>query len=305
MAKLQITTILITIRNMFRKQTNSLVNDKLDRGVLSQCLEVKATIRTDAGCVREINEDASRFITPNEPQLLRAKGALLIVADGMGGHSAGEVASSMAVETISRSYFAAQGTPAESLTTAFAQANAKIYAAATADEKFAGMGTTGTALVVQNNLALAAHVGDSRLYLIRDGEIYLMTEDHSAVMEMVKLGIISRAQARTHEDKNVILRALGTNPEVEVSLWENALAIRAGDQFLLCSDGLTDLLENNEIRDLMVAAGDANSACEQLIDLAKRRGGYDNITVAILGIEAEGLAEPRKLRETREVEVAL
>jgi PPM family protein phosphatase len=267
--------------------------------------EVLATIQTDPGCVRDVNEDASRFISPNDSEVLAKKGVLLIVADGMGGHSAGEVASGIAVETISRTYFDSVGNPADSLKGAFTEANAKIYEASRSNESLEGMGTTCTALVLQDNSALAAHVGDSRLYLIRSGEIYLMTEDHSAVMEMVKLGIITIEQARHHEDRNVIVRALGTAPQVGVSIWENPLEVHAHDQFVLCSDGLTDLVENNEIKNVVLSANDKHSACENLIQLAKKRGGYDNITVGILSIEPAGREETKHLRETREVEVVL
>lgn len=267
--------------------------------------EVLASIQTDPGCVRDVNEDSSRFISPNDAEVLSKKGALLIVADGMGGHSAGEIASSLAVDTISRIYFEIEGNPTDSLKAAFAEANARIYAASKSDEKLEGMGTTCTALVVQNNSALAAHVGDTRLYLMRGGELYLMTEDHSAVMEMVKLGIISIEQARHHEDKNVIVRALGTAPQVEVSSWENPLKVREHDQFVVCSDGLTDLVEDKEIKSVVLSASDNHAACENLIQLAKTRGGYDNITVGILGVATAGCAETKDLRETREVEVAL
>ena len=267
--------------------------------------EVLATIQTDPGCVRDVNEDASRFIAPNDPEVLAKKGTLLIVADGMGGHSAGEVASGIAVETISQTYFESGDNPADSLKAAFAEANLRIYEASKSNEKFEGMGTTCTALVLQHDSALAAHVGDSRLYLIRSSEIYLMTEDHSAVMEMVKLGIISMEQARHHEDKNVIVRALGTAPQVEVSIWENPLEVRAHDQFVLCSDGLTDLVEDKEIKSVVLSANDNHSACENLIQLAKKRGGYDNITVGILSMEPAGREETKHLRETREVEVVL
>jgi protein phosphatase len=267
--------------------------------------EILAVIQTDPGCVRDVNEDTSRFISLNDPKVLSKKGALLIVADGMGGHSAGEVASGMAVETISRIYFEIEGNPAYSLKAAFTEANSRIYEASNSNEKLAGMGTTCTALVVQNSCALAAHVGDSRLYLIRGGEIYLMTEDHSVVMEMVKLGIISMEQARHHEDKNVIVRALGTAPQVEVSIWENPLEVREHDQFLLCTDGLTDLVEDKEIKKTVLSVNDNHSACENLIHLAKKRGGYDNITVGILSIERADQAAIKNLRETREVEVVL
>ena len=267
--------------------------------------EILAVIQTDPGCVREVNEDASRFISPNDPEVLAKKGVLLIVADGMGGHSAGEVASGMAVDTISRTYFESEDSPADSLKAAFTEANSRIYEGAKSNEKLEGMGTTCTALVVQDSSALAAHVGDSRLYLIREGEIYLMTEDHSAVMEMVKQGIISMEEARHHEDKNVIIRALGTAPKVDVSFWDNPLAIREHDQFLLCSDGLTDLVGDKEIGKIIVDAADDHSACEELIELAKRRGGHDNITVGILSIKPAGHNESKLPRETREVEVVL
>lgn len=119
------------------------------------------------------------------------------------------------------------------------------------------------------------------------------------------MGIISAEQARHHEDKNVIVRALGTAPQVEVSFWESPLAVRDGDQFLLCSDGLYDLVEDVEIRDLVLSAPDNHAACESLIEMAKRRGGYDNITVGILSIKPAGYLETRSPRETREVEVIL
>jgi serine/threonine protein phosphatase PrpC len=268
-----------------------------------EACEITAVIQSDPGNVREVNEDCGRFIKPMEPAVFDRKGSLAIVADGMGGHSAGEVASTLAVETISRVYYSVDGLPGESLRKAFEEANQKIYEASLADKNLAGMGTTATALAVYGTSAIAAHVGDSRLYLLREGEIYLMTEDHSAVREMVKLGIISAEQARHHEDKNVIVRALGTAPRVEVSFWESPLAVRDDDQFLLCSDGLYDLVEDSEIRDMVLSAPDNHAACESLIEMAKRRGGYDNITVGILSIKPAGYVETRSPRETREVEV--
>jgi protein phosphatase len=267
--------------------------------------EIFVSVKTDVGCVRDSNEDAGCFLMPSDPSILAAKGRLTVVADGMGGHSGGEVASALAIETISRAYYAASEAPAESLRSAFEEANRRIYEESIADQRLSGMGTTCTALVLYRNSAIAAHVGDSRLYLLREGELYLLTEDHSAVMEMVKLGIITVEQARHHEDKNVIVRALGTSPSVEVSLWENPMAVRTGDQFLLCSDGLYDLVEDEAIRDLVLTSPDTYSACENLIDLAKRKGGFDNITVALVSIRPAAYIETRKLRATREAEVVL
>ena len=265
--------------------------------------EIAASVRTDKGCVREVNEDAGRFVRPSDPALLKTKGALMVVADGMGGHSAGEVASQMAVELVSRLYYEAAGDDAPAaLAAAVGEANRRIFDASQSDEQKRGMGTTCTALALRGAAAFAAHVGDSRLYLLRDGGAYQLSEDHSHVMELVRHGLITKDEARTHEDKNVILRALGTTPEVEVSVVE-PLEVRAGDFFLLCSDGLHDLVLDEEIGRLVSSAADVHAAGEQLIALAKERGGHDNITVGLVGVATAGAGGgAEKLRTTREVE---
>lgn len=267
--------------------------------------EIVASVCSDPGCIRDSNQDCGRFIKPGYASLLSRKGVLAIIADGMGGHSGGEVASALAVDTIGRAYFEIEGSPLAALKKSFEEANGQIYERSTTDDSLKGMGTTCTALAIYGGQAIVAHVGDSRLYLLRGGELYLMTEDHSAVMELVKTGIISLEQARHHEDKNVIVRALGTAPQVEVSVWENSLSVREGDRFILCSDGLYDLVEDADIKNLVFSAPDDHSACEQLIDLAKRSGGHDNITVGILSISPAGQVQAKKLRETRELEVVL
>jgi serine/threonine protein phosphatase PrpC len=182
------------------------------------------------------------------------------------------------------------------------EANRRIHEAAAADESKHGMGTTCTALALCQGRAHAAHVGDSRLYMLRAGQLYQLSEDHSAVNEMVKLGIITKEQARTHEDKNVILRALGTTPEVEVSGLE-PFAVREGDRYLLCSDGLHDLVLEDEIASILSETEDIHSAGERLIALAKERGGHDNITVGLAGVQSAGRGPgSENLRTTREVE---
>ncbi|MCA1816818.1 MAG: Stp1/IreP family PP2C-type Ser/Thr phosphatase [Acidobacteria bacterium] len=267
-------------------------------------LRVSSSVLTDPGCVRETNEDSARVFNPNDPALVADKGVLAVVADGMGGHAAGEVASRIAVETVGRVYYAEPGGAREALTRAFAAANAEIFAAARADEELRGMGTTCTALALVGGAAHAAHVGDSRLYLLRGGEIYQLTEDHSAVMELVKRGVITPEEARRHEDKNVILRALGTTPSVEVEAWDEPLAARDGDTFLLCSDGLCDLVGDEELRDLTLASADTHEACEKLVARARERGGHDNITVAVIALaSAAEFGAARAPRETRELEV--
>jgi protein phosphatase len=265
--------------------------------------EIAASVQTDVGCVREINEDSGRLVRPADPALLASKGTLVVVADGMGGHSAGEVASQMAADVVCRLYYASPDEPAVALRRAVEEANRRIHEAAAADESKHGMGTTCTALALCGATAYAAHVGDSRLYMLRAGQLYQLSEDHSAVNEMVKLGIITKEQARTHEDKNVILRALGTSPEVEVSALE-PFAVGVGDRYLLCSDGLHDLVLEDEIASLLGGSEDVHAAGERLIAMAKERGGHDNITVGIIAIMPEGTAaaEAEDAPTTREVE---
>ncbi|MFL6253862.1 MAG: Stp1/IreP family PP2C-type Ser/Thr phosphatase [Pyrinomonadaceae bacterium] len=265
--------------------------------------EIDASVQTDKGCVREINEDSGRMVRPADPALLAAKGLLVVVADGMGGHSAGEVASQMAVEVVTHLYYEARAEPGAALRSAVEEANRQIHEAAAEDESKHGMGTTCTALALCGGQAYAAHVGDSRLYMLRAGQLYQLSEDHSAVNEMVKLGIITKEQARTHEDKNVILRALGTSPEVEVAVLE-PFAVREGDRYLLCSDGLHDLVLEDELASILSEMEDIHAAGERLITMAKERGGHDNITVGIIAIMPEGTsaAEAVNMRATRELE---
>ncbi|MCA1619414.1 MAG: protein phosphatase 2C domain-containing protein [Acidobacteria bacterium] len=200
-------------------------------------------------------------------------------------------------------YYESPEEPGLALRRAVEEANRRIHDAAAADESKHGMGTTCTALALCGATGYAAHVGDSRLYMLRAGQLYQLSEDHSAVNEMVKLGIITKEQARTHEDKNVILRALGTSPEVEASTVEPFEA-RVGDRFLLCSDGLHDLVLEDEIASLLGEAEDIHAAGERLIAMAKGRGGHDNITVGIIAIMPEGTAaaEAGDAPTTREVE---
>jgi len=244
---------------------------------------IEIGLLTDIGLHRTENEDRIACIQPPESSLLRRKGVLAVVADGMGGHAAGEVASSLAIEVVRRVYYEGGGDPCAALQNAFAQANREIYEAALQDSRLTEMGTTCTALVFRNGAAFCAHVGDSRLYLVRDGEIFLMTEDHTVVMEMVKNGLLTFEEARRHPERSVLRRALGTRPVVEASIWQEPLPVRVGDVFVLCSDGLSDVVDEEEIKAAVMQ--EAPSACANLITLAKKRGGYDNITVGVLSIK--------------------
>lgn len=300
----------LTKKNAGQGRANQMKDETQGRGKATGELEapvdfkceILACLLSDVGCAREVNEDRGTYIQPGDSEVLRNKGSLVLVCDGMGGHSAGEVASTMAVDVISRVYYDDPDDAQPALTKAFHQACREIYEAGLKDESLKGMGTTATALVLKNGKALSAHVGDSRIYLVRNEQIYVMTQDHSEVMEMVKRGLISLEEARHHPDKNVILRALGSHLEVEVSTWDAPFPVRQEDLFLLCSDGLYDLVEDDEIKQVVISA-DPLPACESLIALAKERGGHDNITVGIVKVAPVGEANSKPVPMTREMEV--
>lgn len=265
-------------------------------------LTIAASIQTDPGCIRESNEDSGRHVSPRDNETLTARGRLTIVADGMGGHASGEVASAMAVDVIGEVYYADRASsPQEALRKAVETANREIYEASLSDERLAGMGTTLVALVILGDKAFSAHVGDSRLYRMRAQQLEMLTFDHSQVMEMVQHGIITMEQARNHDDKNVILRAVGTQPEVEVEV-SDTFKVEPGDTFLLCSDGLNDMLEDSEIESILTSEPDEYSAAARLIQAAKDNGGHDNVTVGVVSVGAQMAAPPQEARITREVE---
>ena len=266
---------------------------------------VDAGLATDPGLVRETNEDFVRIVRPLSSAPLSGHGLLAVVCDGMGGHEAGEIASRLATETIVRRFEEDDSTGTsgamELLPRAVQAANKAVFEAGRTSRAMRGMGTTCTALLLRDGLAYSAHVGDSRLYLVRANELFLMTEDHSAVMDMVRRGLITRDEARRHPDKNVISRALGSHATVEVAGWPQPFAVRRGDRFLLCSDGLYDLVPDET---LLATASDVHpqTACDRLVTLAREAGGHDNISVALIAIEREGDATPPRVRETRALE---
>jgi protein phosphatase len=225
---------------------------------------------TDIGRVRAGNEDAYEVVPLDEA-------TLCIVADGMGGHEAGEVASQIAVETIRDAAPALSGDPAERLRAAIERANTAIVEAGRANPAQRGMGTTILCALLSPAGAVLANVGDSPAYLVRDGRAVQLTHDHSLVGEAVTRGELTEEQAAVHPYRNVLSRCLGLDPEVEVETYA-PIAMRAGDVLILCSDGLP---EHVRLRDLpeMVEGRSAQQAAEALVRLANERGGVDNITV--------------------------
>lgn len=247
--------------------------------------EIEACVVTDVGCHRQQNEDSAKFVQPNGSEC-SSKGFLAIVADGMGGHQAGEIASRLAIDEITNNYYLQkQNDPLDSLQKAFAKANEVIYQQSNNNKVLSGMGTTSTALLLKNDHAYFAHVGDSRLYRIYEGRLFLLTEDHTIVNQMLKNGLINPVEAKNHPERNVVTRALGTRPVVEIALSQDPRPIKIGDFFILCTDGLYDVVSDDEIREITLSAV-PHLACQKLIDLAKAKGGYDNISVGILAIRA-------------------
>jgi serine/threonine protein phosphatase PrpC len=248
-------------------------------------VQVDVASITDTGRVRHKNEDSYGCFEPLDPQIQDSKGSLYIVADGMGGHKGGEVASRMAVEAIrSRYYAAGANDPAVALVEAFQEANQLIYQKSQSDESLAGMGTTCTAMAIVAEFAYFAHVGDSRAYLFREGELRQITQDHSLIGEMLRSGMISREDARTHPQRNVITKSLGAQVSVQVDTPSSPFACEEEDVFLICSDGLTAHVANQEIAEALRAQTSAE-ACSRLIDLANQKGGTDNITVQVIAVK--------------------
>jgi serine/threonine protein phosphatase PrpC len=239
---------------------------------------------SDRGKVRENNEDSHGHVVPEDEAVLDERGALFIVADGMGGHRGGEIASGLAVRTISNAYYAsAEGDVVKTLVAAFEQANTSILDKAAANATLFGMGTTCTAVVIRRARAYVAHVGDSRAYLYREGSIRQITQDHSLVAEMVRSGIISEEDARTHPKRHVITRSMGVQESVVTDTLEGSLEVRAGDTFLLCSDGLTSYANDDDLAQALEGST-PDDTCRALVDLANERGGRDNITVVVFTV---------------------
>jgi serine/threonine protein phosphatase PrpC len=260
---------------------------------------VDAAVRTDMGRVREGNEDSVLFVRPWQPSLQASRGVLAIVADGMGGANSGEIASGLACQTISEIYFAVPGPPAKALNDAFQTANQRIFAYASERPECHGMGTTAVVLAVVGATAWLVHIGDSRIYLLRDSRIYQMSQDDSLVAQMVRDGLITVEQARSHEDRNVLVRALGTKPEVQLASAPTLFECRPGDRFLLCTDGLHDLVSEDEMLQVTLSSGGV-AAAGHLIEMANSRGGADNISVVIVAVNQPPVAHTQTAA-TREV----
>lgn len=234
---------------------------------------------THAGLVRARNEDAHAAWTPDDPAERERRGVLLVLADGMGGARAGDVASRLAVETAVRAYRAAPGLNVlAELAAALAAANRSLHAENARQPELPAMGTTCTAAVVRGSEVFLAHIGDSRAYLVRDGRAIQLTRDHSLAAELVAGHRLTPEEARSDPRRNLLTRSMGLDPDVEVDAERADLELARGDTLLLCSDGLYTLVVEEELARL-VDGRPLDRACRDLVALANRRGGTDNITV--------------------------
>lgn len=249
-------------------------------------LTLRAVVVSDLGRARDHQEDTAAFFAPADAAILAQRGYLLAVADGMGGHNAGEVASQMAIGELERVYYLGNGDDlATGLSQAIQAANQAVYKLAQADVRRQGMGTTVAAAVVHDRDLWVANVGDSRVYLVRGGQITQITRDHSWVEEQVRAGVLTPEQARIHPQRNIITRAIGTGAAVEADYFTSTL--QENDILVLCSDGLTGHLAEQEILEI-VTQSPPDRAAHRLIDLANERGGLDNITVIVARVEPAG-----------------
>jgi PPM family protein phosphatase len=242
----------------------------------------EVSCQTDIGCHRENNEDSFGYWEPEDDAQFQRKGRLAMVADGMGGYEGGQEASRLAVEAIVSSYRDAEGAdPQLALANAIQTAHEQIREYGLAHPHLRGMGTTCTTIAVVKDALYYVHVGDTRLYLVRDGQITQVTRDHSYVGRLVEAGMISREDAERHPQRNILTAALGTSTELIMDSPGRPEPLRPGDALVICSDGLWGQVHDPEILDA-VAGKSAEEAGRSLIQLARERGGPDNITIEIL-----------------------
>lgn len=250
-----------------------------------------AHLITDRGLARERNEDRCGAFTPDDPAARAERGRMFVVADGMGGHSSGDVAAELAVETLPRTYYQAEWrSPEENLRAAFITANGVITQEGMAQTERQGMGSTAVVAVVLSGRAVVAHLGDCRAYHLRDGIATRLTSDHSWVGERIAAGRISEDEARSHPYRNVVTRALGAEDDAEPSVRETPFEL--GDALLLCSDGLWGVVDDQELAVAVRDLPDSRTAARSLVDLALERGGPDNISVAVVRLIEPTAAQP-------------
>jgi PPM family protein phosphatase len=265
-------------------------------------LQFDTAMLSNVGAVRPSNEDTVLYAAPPDQDSAAKRGMLALVADGMGGHAAGEVASALAAETIRRVFYTLEGSTPQVLVSAFAAANQAIRDWTVSHPECAGMGTTCTALALHESKLWLAHIGDSRAYLLRNGSFTQLSADQTLVEELVRKGKLTKKQAETSPVNNVVLQALGMGPEIAPIIWSQAMPLLAGDIVVLCTDGLSGLVQDDVIADI---AGRLrpHEACEALIEAALAAGGHDNVSVGVLRAETPAEQTTASAKATRQLRV--
>ena len=237
-------------------------------------------VSSDVGKVREINQDSYFYCDNNQLPIF-------VVADGMGGHNAGEIASNLAIQVIKEAYNRDREKIVQKtlelprfINETLKEANEKVFIESKKQDGCQGMGTTITMGFIYEREVFVGHIGDSRAYLLRNEELLQLTQDHSLVAELVRNGSISREEAQKHPQKNIITRALGTDISVNIDILSRELEDK--DIILLCTDGLTNMVSENRIREILLTCKDLENGCRSLIDTANALGGFDNSTVMII-----------------------
>ncbi len=240
---------------------------------------------TDVGCQREENQDSYGYAEPESDEEFRKKGRLVMVADGMGGHVGGRLASGIAVEVLRNTYAdsTADG-PEPALAEAITAAHLAIRNYARQHPEYAGMGTTCTAAVLHNDDLYYGHVGDSRLYLLRNSQITQITRDQTVMERMLEEGLLRPEDVENHPDRHVLTDAMGVHESLAAEFPSAPIPLLPLDTLLLCTDGLHDLLTNEDLR-VMASEGEPGAICRNLVETAKSRGGHDNITVQVVRIQ--------------------
>ena len=259
---------------------------------MPESLSIAYGYATHVGLLRTDNQDAcGKFPQDGEDGVTQSDEILFVVADGMGGHQAGQVASTSAVQVIPRWFFSANGDPGRRLRQALEHANAEVFGRAQQDATLRGMGTTCTAMALRDDGAWLAHVGDSRAYRLSHAGMEQITTDHTRVQELVRMHVITPEEAAVHPHRHMLQRSLGPMPEIEVDV-AGPLPLRDDDRFLLCTDGLTGISDDVLLRTILEL--DPQDASDRLVELANEEGGRDNVTVMVIHIRRAGASAPAR-----------
>ena len=265
-------------------------------------MEIIGAMRTDTGLVRTLNEDSVAWVTPHDDDTAN-RGSLALVADGMGGHAAGEVASALAADVVRRLYYDLDGPIPQVLASAFAAANRAIIEYAQEHPECRGMGTTCTVLAFRDSHAWLAHIGDSRAYLLRDRHLIQLSEDQTLVAKLVSEGTITQAEADLSPMHNVILQALGTTSNIKPMIGAKGLPLQSGDVLILCSDGVSNMVPDGKIAEV-ASRLPPQEACDALIEAALAAGGHDNASLGVFSV-ATGATPKRVEPTTRRIKLPI